>query len=218
MRARTTVWTRRVGAAAAVALTTGLLVALPETTANALTWTWYLVSQHPEVSARMHAEIDEVLGGRLPAVADLPRLAYTEMVFAEGMRLYPPAWAIGRMATTDVTVGDYLVSPGAMILMSQWVTHRDERFFPDPERFDPERWRPAARAERPKFAYYPFGGGARVCIGEPFAWMEGVLLMATIAQRWQLEFAGADRPRPQAIVTLRPRNGMPMVPRARTAG
>jgi len=186
-----------------------------ETTANALTWTWFLLARHPEVERRMHAEIDEVLEGRLPTVADLPRLAYTEMVFAESMRLYPPAWAIGRAATEDVSIGDFVVPEGSMVLMSQWVMHRDKRFFPDPLAFDPERWRPEARAARPKFSYFPFGGGARVCIGEPFAWMEGVLLLATIAQKWRLRLSPEARVAIAAIITLRPRHGMPMIPEAR---
>jgi cytochrome P450 len=193
-----------------------LFLAGHETTANALTWAWYLLSQNPEVEARLHAEIDEVLGGRLPAVADLPRLRYTEAVFAEAMRLYPPAWAIGRQALEAFPLGDFVVPAKAMVLMSQWVMHRDARFWPEPERFEPERWTPEAKASRPKFAYFPFGGGARVCIGEPFAWMEGVLLLATIAARWRLRLAPDARVAPQALITLRPRYGMPMHAHARS--
>jgi cytochrome P450 len=192
-----------------------LFLAGHETTANALTWTWYLLSQSPEAEARLHAEIDEVLGGRLATAADLPRLKYTEAVFAEAMRLYPPAWAIGRQALEDFPLGEFVVPSGAMILMSQWVMHRDARFWPDPERFDPDRWTPEARAARPKFAYFPFGGGARVCIGEQFAWMEGVLVLATIAQRWRFRLAPSARVAPQALITLRPRYGMRMTVEAR---
>lgn len=186
-----------------------------ETTANALTWTWFLLSQNPEAEARLHAEVDEALGGRPPAAGDLPRLRYAEMVLAESMRLYPPAWAVGRQALEEFPLGDYTVPAGSMVLMSQWVAHRDARFFPEPERFDPGRWTPEARAARPKFAYYPFGGGARVCIGEQFAWMEGVLVLATLAQRWRLRLAPEARPVPQPLITLRPRYGMPMVVAAR---
>jgi cytochrome P450 len=182
-----------------------------ETTANSLTWTWYLLSHHPEVEARLHEEIDGVLGGRRPSFADLPRLSYAEAVLAEAMRLYPPAWAVGRQSTEDVPVGEYVVPANSIVLMSQYVMHRDPRFWPDPERFDPDRWTPEARATRPKFAYFPFGGGARGCIGESFAWMEGVLLLATLARRWRLELAPDARVEPQAVITLRPRYGMPMI-------
>lgn len=186
-----------------------------ETTANALTWTWYLLSQHPEVERLLHDEVDRVLGGRAATVADLGELKYCESVFAEAMRLYPPAWAVGRQALEDFAAGEFVVPAGTMVLMSQWVVHRDERFWPDPQRFDPERWTPEARASRPKFAYFPFGGGARVCIGEPFAWMEGVLLLATIAQQWRFELASDARVEPQPLITLRPRYGMPMIARRR---
>jgi cytochrome P450 len=182
-----------------------------ETTANALTWTWYLLSQNPEAARRMYDEIRTALGGRLATVADLPKLPYTEAVLAEGLRLYPPAWAVGRQALEAFTLGDYEIPAGTMILMSQWVMHRDSRFYPDPERFDPDRWTPERRAERPKFAYFPFGGGARVCIGEQFALMEGVLLLATIAGRGRLELTPGARPVPQPLMTLRPRYGMPMI-------
>src|SRR5262249_12994988 len=150
-----------------------------ETTANALTWTWYLLSQNPDAEARLHDEIANVLAGRLPAFADLPNLRYAEMVLAEGMRFYPPAWAIWRRALADYRAGDYTIPAGAVILMSPYVTHRDPRWFADPDRFDPERWTAERAAARPKFSYFPFGGGARVCIGERFAWMEGVLLLVT---------------------------------------
>ncbi len=181
-----------------------------ETTANALTWTFYLLSQNPEVEARLHAEIDEALGGRLPSFDDLPKLRYAEMVVAESMRLFSPAWAIGRQALEDFPLRDFVIPAKSMVLMSQWVMHRDARFWPDPERFDPERWTPEARAARPKFAYFPFGGGSRVCIGEQFAWMEAVLLLSTLAQRWRLRLAPDARPVPQPLITLRPKFGMPM--------
>jgi len=180
-----------------------------ETTANALTYTWYLLAQHPEVEAKLHAEI-AALDGRLPTVDDLPRLKYTEMVFAESMRLYPPAWAIGRRALQDYQVGPYCVPAGSVVLMSQWVMHRDERYFPDPLRFDPERWQPAAKEARPKFAYFPFGGGPRLCIGEAFAWMEGVLLIATLAQGWRMRLVPGHALQLQPLITLRPKHGLKM--------
>src|SRR5207248_449114 len=166
-----------------------LFLAGHETTANALTWTWYLLSQHPEVEARLHEEIAAVLQNRLPTAEDFPRLRYTEMVLAEAMRLYPPAWAIGRRAISDYRIGEYTAPARAIILMSPYVMHRNPRYYPKPARFDPERWTAEAREARPKFAYFPFGGGPRVCIGEGFAWMEGVLLIATIAQRWRMRLA-----------------------------
>ncbi len=181
-----------------------------ETTANALTWTWYLLSQHPEVEARLHAELATALGGRLPAFEDLQRLPYTRMVLAESMRLYPPAWAIGRRALNEFEAGGFTVPAGSVVLMSQYIMHRDPRFFPDPERFDPERWTPEAQTERPKFSYFPFGGGARVCIGEQFAWMEGILLIAAIAQQWRMQLVPGHVVDLQPLITLRPRYGMRM--------
>ena len=180
-----------------------------ETTANALTWTWHLLSRNPDVEFRFHEELDRVLGGRLPAVADLPRLRYTEMVLSESMRLYPPAWIVGRRALVEHDLGGYRIPAGSILLLSQWITHRDARFFPDPLRFDPLRFTPEAQAARPKFSYFPFGGGPRVCIGEGFAWMEGVLLLATIARRWRLTPTG-DEPTPAAMITLRPKGGLRM--------
>ncbi|HUQ83213.1 MAG TPA: cytochrome P450, partial [Gemmatimonadaceae bacterium] len=153
-----------------------------ETTANALTWTWYLLSQHPHVEARLHAEIDAALGGRAPTADDLPALPYTRMVLAESMRLYPPAWIVGRRAMRPFEASGYTIPARSIVLACQYVMHRDPRWFPDPERFDPQRFAPERQAERPKFAYFPFGGGPRVCIGEQFAWMEGIILLATIAQ------------------------------------
>src|SRR6185503_930516 len=157
-----------------------------ETTANAMTWTWYLLSQNPEIEAKLHREIDQVLEGRLPAADDVPQLRYTEMIFAESMRMYPPAWAMGRQVLSDYEVGGYVAPAGSIILMSPWVMHHNPRYYPDPLRFDPERWTPQNREARPKFCYFPFGGGPRVCIGEGFAWMEGILLIAAIAQRWKM--------------------------------
>ncbi len=186
-----------------------------ETTANALTWTWLLLSLNPACEARFHAELDEVLAGRTPTADDLPRLTYTRQIISESMRLYPPAWAIGRRALADHALGDYVIPQGAVILIAPAVTHRDPRFFPDPNRFDPDRWTPEAESARPKFAFVPFGGGARVCIGEQFAWMELVLLLATLGQRWRLRLASDQIVDTQPIVTLRPRYGMRMKIEAR---
>lgn len=190
-----------------------------ETVANGLTWTWYLLSQHPEAEARMHEELDRVLGTgdarRLPTLADYPNLRYTEQVFAESMRLYPPAWAMGRMSTRPVELGPYRIPAGAHFFFSQYIMGRSEEFYPDPLRFDPERFTPEAKAARPKYAYFPFGGGSRQCIGEAFAWMEGVFSIATIAQRWRLRYAGSAPPQVQAKITLRPKDPLMMVATAR---
>jgi cytochrome P450 len=156
-----------------------------ETTASALTWSWALLAQHPEAEARLHAELDSVLGGRVPTVADLPRLPYTTGVFAETLRLHPPAPMVFRRALEEYAVGDYVIPPGGIVILSQYVMHRDPRFFDDPEAFEPDRWRPDERATRPRYAYFPFGGGPRVCIGEGFAETEGVLVLATVAQQWR---------------------------------
>ena len=195
-----------------------LFLAGHETTANALTWSWYLLAQHPEVEAKLGAELDAVLGGRKPGMADVGALVYTRMVLTEAMRLYPPAWAIGRRALVDHPVGGYVIPAGASVFMSPYVVHRDARYFPDPLRFDPERWRPETAGERPelpKYAYFPFGGGPRRCIGEAFAWLEGTLLLATLAQRWQFELAGGMTMVPRPRITLRPRGPIRMIVRAR---
>ncbi len=181
-----------------------------ETTANALTWTWYLLSRHPEVEARMHAEIDSALPGRNPRYDDLSSLPYTRMVLAESMRLYPPAWAIGRRAIGAFQMRGFTVPARSVLLMSQYIVHRDSRFFPDPERFDPGRWTPESQAGRPKFSYFPFGGGTRFCIGEQFAWMEGVLLIAALARNWRMTLVPGHPVELKPIITLRPKHGMRM--------
>jgi cytochrome P450 len=186
-----------------------------ETTANALTWTWYLLSQHPEIEAGFHAEVDEVLKGSLPTAEDFPRLRYTEMLFAESMRLYPPAWVIGRRALGDYQINGYSIPARTILLLSQYLMHHDARFFPDPFRFDPERWTPEAKESRPKFSYFPFGGGPRLCIGESFAWMEGALVLATIAQRFKMRLAPGHPVELNPLVTLRPKYGMRMILEAR---
>jgi cytochrome P450 len=176
-----------------------------ETVANSLAWTWYLLSQNPEARERMEREINEVLGARTPTLEDLPSLRYTEMVFAESMRLYPPAWAMARQATKPVQLGEYRLPPGTHIFFSQYVVHRSPELWDDPLAFRPERHTPEAKAARPRFAYFPFGGGRRQCIGEGFSWMEGVLALATIAQRWRLEFMSRFPVVTQAKITLRPK-------------
>lgn len=192
-----------------------------ETVANALTWTWYCLSQNPEAEAALDSELRRVLSGtagrsqevtglRLPALADYSSLRYTEQVFAEAMRLYPPAWAMGRKSTRDITLGPYTIPAGAHFFFSQYVLHRSAEHFPDPLAFDPARHTPEAKAARPRFAYFPFGGGSRQCIGESFAWMEGVLTVATIARTWQMTYLGDTPPVPQAKITLRPRDPVRM--------
>ena len=181
-----------------------------ETVANALSWTWYLLSQNPDCEARFHHEIDCELQGRTPTFEDVPRLRYAEIVLAESMRLYPPAWAMGRYALKDFELGEFLLPAKTTVLMSQFVAHRDPRFFPDPLRFDPERFTPEAKARRAKFTYFPFGAGFRQCIGESFAWMEGVLLLATLAQKWKLRLVPGHRVEPEPLITLRPKYGMRM--------
>ncbi|MFN3648127.1 MAG: cytochrome P450 [Armatimonadota bacterium] len=187
-----------------------LLLAGHETTANALAWTWYLLSENPEALRALQAEVDSVLGGRLPTVEDVPRLPYTRMVFAESMRCFPPAWIIARQAVEECPLGAFTLPAGALVLMSQWVTHHDPRFYPDPFRFDPQRWSPERSAERPKFSYYPFGGGSRLCIGEQFAWMEGILVLATLAASWELRLVKGHPIVPQPVITLRPKHGVRM--------
>lgn len=181
-----------------------------ETTANALSWTWYLLSEHPDVEARWHDEIDAVLQGSPPTLDHLPRLVYTRQVFAEAMRLYPTAWTLGRRCLRTVQLGPYTVKPRDIVVMSQYVVHRDPRFWPDPERFDPDRFAPEAERERPRFAFFPFGGGSRVCIGESFAWMEGVLVLAAIGQQWTLRRVPDQAVDVQVHITLRPRHGLRM--------
>ena len=180
-----------------------------ETVANAMTWTWYLLSQNPDAEANMHHEVDAVLGGREATVEDVPQLKYTEMVMAESLRLYPPAWAMGRKALNDFELGPYFMPRGTTMLMSQWIAHRNPDYFPDPLRFDPERFKPSA-PPRPKFSYFPFGAGPRQCIGESLAWMEGVLILATISQKWSLTLVPGHRVKPQPLITLRPKYGMKM--------
>jgi cytochrome P450 len=181
-----------------------------ETVANALSWTWYLLSQNPDCELKFQNEVDSVLEGQLPSFEDVARLRYTENVMAESLRLYPPAWAMGRYANHDFALGDYFLPARTTVLISQFITHRDPRYFPQPLRFDPGRFSAEAKARRAKFTYFPFGAGARQCIGESFAWMEGALILATLAQKWKLRLVPGHRVEPQPLITLRPKYGMRM--------
>ena len=188
-----------------------LFLAGHETTANALTWTWYLLSQNPESETKLHDELRAELNGRLPAFDDLSSLKYTEAVLAESMRLYPPAWAIGRSVIKQHRFADYRVPVGSIVLVSPFVLHRDERFWENPLTFRPERWFELSVKEAgQKNIYVPFGGGIRRCIGEGFAWTEGILLIATLAQRWKLRLSAGQRIDVRPQITLRPKYGMKM--------
>ncbi len=185
-----------------------LLLAGHETTALALSWTWSLLAHHPDVDAAMQAEIQTVLGGRLPTAADLPHLQYTRMVFSEALRLYPPAWLMTRRAREDVVIGDYRFPQGTFFLLSPYLTHRDPRFFPEPEAFVPTRWADPPDAGAARYAYLPFGGGPRQCLGEGFAWMEGLLVLTTLAQTWRMQLVPGHPVEPRGLVTLRPKAGI----------
>ena len=187
-----------------------LFLAGHETTAVTLSWTWYLLAQHPEADARLAAELGEVLGGRAPTVADLPRLTYAGMVVTEAMRLYPPAYGLGRQATRASELAGEPVAKGDIVVAPTWVVHRDARWFEAPEAFRPERWAGDLAQRLPRFAYFPFGGGPRQCIGNSFAQMEAVLILAAIAQRFRLSLVPGQRITPTPYVTLRPEPGIQM--------
>lgn len=188
-----------------------LILAGHETTANALTWTLYLLSQHPQIESRLLAEIDRVLGGRLPTVDDVPQLVYCEQVVAESLRLYPPVYAFARTVVEPIELGaGRRLEPGSLAIIPTRMIHRSPRYYPDPERFDPERFTPEARASRPRLAYLPFSYGPRNCIGEHFAWMEAVLILAGLLQRFQFRLAPGQSVEPEPLITLRPRYGMRM--------
>ncbi len=186
-----------------------LFLAGHETTANALTWTFYLLSQHPEIEAKVINEIRTHLGDRTPTLADLKNLLYTLMVFKEALRLYPPAWAFSRQATEDVQIGEYIIPKKWDVFIVPYVIHRDPNLWHDPETFDPERFSPENEKHIPRYAYLPFGGGARVCIGNSFALMEGHLVLATILGRYKLNLM-QDHVEPEPLVTLRPKGGLKM--------
>ncbi len=188
-----------------------LVLAGHETTANALTWTWWLLSQHPEIEAKLHEEVDRVLGDHMPTLEDLRKLEYTEMVFKESMRLYPPIPSIGRMPLVPVELGGYTLPSGAIVMISPHVIHHDARWWENPDEFRPERFSKENEKEIPRYAYLPFGGGPRVCIGNSFAQMEAVLLLATIARQYQLRPSPVDQEViPDPKLTLRPRNNLTM--------
>jgi cytochrome P450 len=193
----------------------GLLLAGHETTPLALIWTWYLLSQHPEVEERLHAELDTVLGGQVPTVEQLNDLPYTRMVIQEALRLYPPVFGMTRHTIADDEIGGYHVPANSIIFLSPYYTHRHPAFWEEPERFDPERFTPERSAGRPRFAYFPFGGGLRRCIGNAFALMEAQLVLATVAQRYHLRLLPNHPVEPQVLFTVRPRYGLPMTLHAR---
>jgi cytochrome P450 len=185
-----------------------MLLAGHETTALTLSWTWYLLGLHPAVDAQLAEEVHTVLGGRSPAVDDLPRLRFTEQVVSEALRLYPPAYAIGREALADCEIAGYYVPAGTTVYVSPWVIHRDPRWFDDPQAFRPERWSGNLARQLPRFAYMPFGGGPRICIGNRFAMTEVMLILAKVAQQFRLEWQ-RDRPvQPKPSITLRPGGGV----------
>ena len=186
-----------------------------ETTALALTWAWYLLAQNPEAEARLAAELEEVLDGRAPTVEDLPRLRYADWVVKESMRLYPPAWAVGRECVRECEVGGYRVPVGMQVFGFQWVVQRDPRWFTDPLAFRPERWGEESVARLPKYAYFPFGGGPRLCIGNYFATMEAVLILSTVAQRFRLRLLPGHPVEPLPALSLRPKHGLKVTLEAR---
>ena len=183
-----------------------------ETTANAMSWTWYLLGNSSRVETKLHEELARVLDGRTPSVEDVPKLEYTRAVVAESMRLYPPVWTMGRRAIEGHTIGGHAIDPGSLVILSQWIVHHDARWWDVPNDFRPERWQNeignreagTGNRTRPKYSYFPFGGGSRICIGESFAWTEAILLVATIAQRWT--FKPLTVPKLEPRITLRPLN------------
>ena len=188
-----------------------LLLAGHETTSLALCWTFYLLARHPEVERKLLEEIESIVGERSPASADLPKLGYAARVLKESLRLYPPAYAMARVALRDCEIGGYRVPRGSSVVISPWITQRDPRFFPSPEAFEPERWTEDFARSLPKFAYFPFGGGPRVCIGAGFATVEATLLMVTILQRFHLELESPREVVPAPAITLRPKGGIKVV-------
>jgi cytochrome P450 len=188
-----------------------------ETTANALSWTWLLLSQNSVAEAKLHAELDAVLGGRSPSLADLANLRYAGNVITESLRLYPPAWGMARLAIEDVEIGGYPIPKGCGVSLAQWIVHRDPRWFDSPETFRPERWEGDLMKRLPRFAYFPFGGGPRQCIGSNFALMEATLLLAAIAQKFRVRVIPEQEIVPMPTITLRPRYGIRAVLEARPA-
>ncbi len=185
-----------------------LFLAGHETTANALSWTLWLLAQNPEVERKFHAELDAVLGGRAPSVEDMPKLVYTGHVLSESMRLYPPAWGMARLVREEVEVAGYKLLPGNGVAFAQWIVHRDRRWFDEPGKFLPERWEGDLAKRLPHFAYFPFGGGPRQCIGNSFALMEATLILATVAQKFRFRLVPGHPVTPLASITLRPAHGI----------
>lgn len=181
-----------------------------DTTSIALTWTWYLLSQNPAAETKLHEELDQVLQGRIPTVEDLPQLKYTRMVLGESMRIYPPIYLITRQALEDFEIGPYLVPADTIVLMSPYLIHHDPRFHQNPETFDPDTWEEHAQGISSKYEYFPFSRGPRACIGEPYAWLEGVLVLATIAQSWRLKLVPGHPVALLQLINLRPKHGMMM--------
>ena len=196
---------------------TTFLLAGQETTSLALTWTFYLLSQHPAIRERLEAELNGALGGREPAYEDLPNLPFTRRVIDEAMRLYPPAWGFSRQALGDDELGGYRLPRGWLAFLMPYVLHRHPAYWPDPDRFDPDRFLPERSADRPKFAYLPFGAGPRQCIGNQFALLEAHLSVATLAQTYRLHLVPGHPVEPWPLITLRPRFGMPMTIERRAA-
>jgi|HubBroStandDraft_1064217.scaffolds.fasta_scaffold46344_3 cytochrome P450 len=194
-----------------------LFLAGHETTANTLSWTWWLLAQNPAVEAKLHGELRAVLGGRTPSLDDLPKLVYTNHIITESMRLYPPAWGTARTAIEDHEIAGYSVPKGSGVSFAQWTVHRDPRWYDAPEEFRPERWEGDLLKRIPRFAYFPFGGGPRQCIGNSFALMEAALVLATIAQQYRFRLVEEHPVVPLASITLRPRHGIRAVLEARPA-
>jgi cytochrome P450 len=187
-----------------------LFVAGHETTANSLMWTWYLVAQHPEVWTKLKAEVDTVLAGRRATLQDVARLPYTSMVFNEALRLYPPAWVITREAIADVMIDGYRLKPGHVVVTSPYIMHRHPRYFPEPQAFRPERFADGWEKTIPRFAYFPFSGGPRVCMGQSFALMEATLILATIVQPFEITLVPNQSIEMEPLVTLRSKHGIQM--------
>ena len=187
-----------------------LILAGHETTANALAWTLLLLARHPEVVERLRAEVDTVLGGRLPALADVGALAYTEQVIKESMRIYPPVWMIERQAIADDALGEYRIPAETLVGISPWTLHRDPAVYPEPERFDPDRFAPEAAAGRNRYSYLPFGGGQRTCIGNAFAMMEAKIILATLIDRFDFQLFSKRKVELDPSITLRPKHGIRM--------
>lgn len=197
---------------------TTMIIAGHETTSNALTWTYYLMSQHPEVEQKVFEEIDSLLLKKddkktilcNPNIQDIPKLKYTEKVFKESMRVYPPVWSIGRIVEEDYNIDNYTIPKGSSILMSQYVMHHSSKYYTNPDEFDPDRWTDEFKRQLPRFSYFPFGGGYRGCIGESFAWQEGLLLIATISSYWKLTLIRDQKIKMDPGITLNPKNGIKM--------